>query len=105
MLVNEHYPKYKALGSAIANLSTQSFIAISQILISKKIFKFKINLKLITTIIIYVAGIFILGQITKDLPYNWIFSLSIMIVLSAIFAFGIKLFNIKDIYQIIKYED
>jgi len=98
-------PKYKALGSAIANLSTQSFIAISQILISKKIFKFKINLKLITTIIIYVAGIFILGQITKDLPYNWIFSLSIMIVLSAIFAFGIKLFNIKDIYQIIKYED
>ena len=98
-------PKYKALGSAIANLSTQSFIAISQILISKKIFKFKINLKLITTIIIYVAGIFILGQITKDLPYNWIFSLSIMIVLSAIFAFGIKLFNIKNIYQIIKYED
>ncbi|MCK5822705.1 MAG: oligosaccharide flippase family protein [Bacteroidales bacterium] len=98
-------PKYNALGSAIANLSTQSFIAISQILISKKIFKFKINLKLISTIIIYVAGIFILGQITKDLPYNWIFSFSIMIVLSAIFAFGIKLFNIKDIYKIIKYGD
>ena len=98
-------PKYQALGSAIANLSTQSFIAISQILISKKTFKFKINLKLISTIIIYVAGIFILGQITKDLPYNWIFSFSIMIVLSVVFAFGIKLFNIKDIYKIIKYGD
>ena len=98
-------PKYLALGSAIANLATQSFIAVSQIIISKKIFNFKINFKLISTIVIYIAGIFVLGQITKDLPYNWMFSFSIMIVLSVILAFGIKLFNIKDIYKIIKYGD
>jgi O-antigen/teichoic acid export membrane protein len=98
-------PKYLALGSAIANLTTQSFIAISQIFISKKTFKFKINYKLVFSIIIYVAGIFIFGQITRDLPYTWGFSFSIMIVLSVIFAFGLKLFNIKDIYKIIKYGD
>ncbi|MBE9467911.1 MAG: oligosaccharide flippase family protein [Bacteroidetes bacterium] len=98
-------PKYLALGSAIANLITQSFIAISQIFISKKTFKFKNNYKLVSRIIIYVAGIFVLGQITRDLPYKWGFSFSIMIVLSVIFAFGLKLFNIKDIYKIIKYGD
>ncbi len=98
-------PKYFALGSAIANLTTQSFIAIAQIIISKKIFSFKINYKLISTLIIFTAGIFVFGLITKDLPYNWILSFSIMIVLSVIFAFGIKLLNIKNIYQIVKYGD
>ena len=98
-------PKYFALGSAIANLTTQSFIAIAQIIISKKIFSFKINYKLISTLITFTAGIFVFGLITKDLPYNWILSFSIMIVLSVIFAFGIKLLNIKNIYQIVKYGD
>lgn len=96
-------PRYFALGSAIASLITQSFVAFVEIFISKKIFSFKLNIKFVSTLLIYIAGVFILGQITINLPYNWVFSFSLMVFLSVIFAFCIKLLNIKGIYQIIKY--
>ncbi len=98
-------PKYLALGSAIAGLTTQAFVAVVEIFIAKKTFSFKLNIKFVSTLLIYIAGVFILGQISKDLPYNWMFSFSIMIILSIIFAFSVKLLNIKGIYQIIKYGD
>lgn len=97
-------PKYQALGSAIASLTTQTFTALTQVLIALKIFKLRINYKLLILLLIFAIGVTIIGIIAKDLPYNWIISMSIMVIFSAILAFSIGLIKMKDMYQIIKYD-
>jgi len=97
-------PKLQALGSAISSLSTQLLTAFIQVIIAYKIFKLKINYKLIVLLLIFASGVTLIGIISKDLPYNWIFSLIIMVSLSVILAFSIGLIKIKDMYDIIKYD-
>lgn len=97
-------PRYQALGSAIASVSTHGFMAVAQTFMVFKIFKFKVNYKLLLLLLIFAAGVIIIGIISRDLPYNWLFSLSIMATLCLVFAFSIGLINIKSMYQIIKYD-
>jgi len=97
-------PRMEALGSAISSLSTQTLTAIIQVVIAYKIFKFRINYKLILLLLIFAAGVTLIGAISKDLPYNWMISLVIMVLFSLIFAFSIRLIKIKNIYKIIKYD-
>ncbi len=98
-------PRLQALGSAIASLITQSLTAIIQVLIAYKIFKLRINYKLLILLLIFASGVVLLGIISKDLPYNWIVSLGIMVSLSFVLAFSIGLIKIKNIYKIIKYDN
>jgi len=97
-------PIYSALGAAIASLITQVITALIQVAIAFKIFKFKLNYNFLILLLIFVVGVFISGLFVKKLPLNWVISYIIMIVLSIIFAFGIKLIKIKGIYDIIKYD-
>ncbi len=97
-------PKYQALGSAIASLSTQSFTGLIQIFLVFKVFKLRVNYKLLILLLIFAAGVLIIGVISRDLPYNWMVSLGIMVTLSGVLAFSIGLINLKSIYQIIKYD-
>lgn len=97
-------PKFQALGSAISSLSTQSLTAIIQVIIAYKVFNLRINYKLLILLLIFAAGVSLIGLISKDLPYNWIISLIIMVALSLILAFSIGLIKIKDMYKIIKYD-
>jgi O-antigen/teichoic acid export membrane protein len=97
-------PKYQALGAAITSLITQTFTAIVQIIIAFRIFKFHINYKLLILLLIFAAGVPLIGVISTDLPYNWIIRAGIMVMLSGILAFSIGIIKIKDMIQIIKYE-
>ncbi|MBI9067561.1 MAG: oligosaccharide flippase family protein [Salinivirgaceae bacterium] len=97
-------PKLQAKGSAIASLITQTFTALVQVIIAYKVFKLRINYKLLILLLIFAIGVALLGIVSRDLPYNWVISMSLMILLSVILAFSIGLINIKSIYQIIKYD-
>lgn len=97
-------PRLQALGAAITSLITQSATALMQIIIAYKIFKFHINYKLLILLLIFVAGVFFIGIISTDLPYNWIIRAGFMVVFSLILAFSIGIIKIKDMYQIIKYD-
>ena len=94
-------PRYYAFGAAVACLITQTFAALLQVLISKKIFHFNINLKLIFSLLFFVIGVGLISMFIKELIYNWIIGFIAIIVLSMIFAFIIKLFNLKALYQIV----
>ncbi len=97
-------PKHQALGSAISALITQSFIALIQIILVFRVFKLRVNYKLLILLLIFAAGVILIGVISRDLPYNWIVSLGIMVTLSGILAFSIGLIKVKSIYQIIKHD-
>lgn len=98
-------PKFKAQGAAATSLITQSMTAFAQLILAFYIFKLRINFKLLLLLLIFAAGVIAFGLFAQGLPYNWIINLSIMVILSAILAFGIGIIKIKGIVQIIKYED
>lgn len=97
-------PKYQALGSAMASLITQAFTAAVQIILVFKVFKLRVNYKLLILLLIFAAGVFLIGTISRDLPYNWMVSLGVMVIFSVILAFSIGLVKIKSMYKIIKYD-
>lgn len=97
-------PRYQALGAAITSLITQTFTALIQIIIAFRIFKFHINYKLLILLLIFAAGVPLIGVLSTDLPYNWIVKAAIMVTLSVILAFSIGIIKLKDMIQIIKHE-
>jgi O-antigen/teichoic acid export membrane protein len=98
-------PKLEALGAAYTSLATQAFTAGAQVFIVMRIFKFRFNLKIFFSLLIYFVGVILIGILSRDLPYQWYLSYFIMITLSVLLAFGIKLLSVKDMYKIIKYDN
>jgi O-antigen/teichoic acid export membrane protein len=94
-------PKFKAEGSAIASLVTQSLIVIAQIFVVKKVFNFRVNYIFIASlfmyilllvIVIYYLGIFVSGIFIQ---------LGIFVFVSIILALVMKIINVKKMVQIL----
>lgn len=98
-------PKFKAQGAAVTSMLTQGLTALVQLILAINIFKLRVNYKLLILLLIFAAGVTIFGIIARDLPYHWMVSFALMIILSGILAFSIGLIKPKSIYQILKYED
>lgn len=97
-------PRLAATGAAFTSLATQAFTASAQVFLVMRIFKFRFNLKIFFSIVIYFVGVILIGILSRDLPYPWYFSYFIMLLLSVLLAFGIKLLSVKDMYKIVKYD-
>lgn len=96
-------PRYLAYGSAYASLATQIFTGITQVVLATIIFKLRINLRLIFQLLMFVGVVVVLGSLSKNIE-SWITGYLAMISASVLLAFLLKLFNLKDLYQIIRYE-
>lgn len=93
-------PDIKALGSAYSSIITQSFTAISQVLITVSIFKLRINYRLLGKLALFVA--FTLGAGWLSLSFNnWIVGYMLMIVSSFAFAFIIRLIDLKTLFKVV----
>jgi O-antigen/teichoic acid export membrane protein len=105
-------PHLLAVGSAYASLVTQFFIAILEVIIVQKIFKFKINYRYLLTLLFFVIGVILLNFISKAVDLRqlgigpsgnaWLLNFFLMIVLSVGFAAALKLLNLKSMLQIIR---
>jgi O-antigen/teichoic acid export membrane protein len=96
-------PRLFAFGSAYASLITQIFAGASQLILAIIIFKLKINLRFIFQLLMFIGVVVVLGSLSKSID-NWLAGYLAMILGSVLFAFLLKLFNLKDLYQIIRYE-
>ncbi len=96
-------PETKALGSAWASLATQLFTALSQTLLATYFLKLKINYRLIGKLILFIGFVFLTGYLSKQLE-NWYTGYGLMIVVSIIFAFSIRLINLNVLTEIIRKE-
>lgn len=96
-------PRYQAFGSAYASLATQIFTGATQVVLAFVIFKLKPNFKFIFLLLIFVGVVAVFGTISKNID-NWFYGYLVMIFASILAAFLLKLFNIKDLYQIIRYD-
>lgn len=91
-------PKFMALGSAVASLITQTFTAIAQVLIAKKLFKFKANYKFIFSLIFFSLAVCGIGVFSKYFFTNWLIGILILVVAGIVIAFTTRLINLKALY-------
>lgn len=98
-------PKLYSTGSAIAALITQAFTATAQIIISIRIFNFRLNIKKLLPFISFTLILIIYGFFSSHLTSNWIINIILFGIFGVILAFLFKIFSIKDFYKILKYGD
>ena len=97
-------PHYKAMGSAISSLITQFFTAGIQIYFAYKIFKFKVNIRLIIALLVFIVGIVVFNMLSRSFTANWMINFAIMCVFCGAWAFVSGLLNLKSIFRFIKYK-
>ena len=105
-------PTMEAAGSAYASLITQFFIAISQLVIVQKVFKFQINYRYLFTLALFVIGVVIFNILSRQFSTLWVGITSPAnswfpsFVLMILFSFGLagvlKLLNIRSLTQILR---
>jgi O-antigen/teichoic acid export membrane protein len=98
----------EAKGTAISSLSTQLLTSLVQVLIVQRIFKFRINYRLLMTLVVYVAGVvaialvchtYLLGEGKTD----WVPGFILMAGTSFVWALATRLISIKGMFRILKY--
>lgn len=94
-------PQMYALGSAWASLATQLFTALAQTILAVIFLKLTINYRVIGKLFLFMAFVFLAGIISKQIG-NWHLGYVVMIIVSMLFAFLIRLINLKALTQIIR---
>ncbi len=95
--------KFEAFGSAISSMITQFSTAIIQVIIAQRMFKFKVNYRLIYTLIMFAIGIIAINYGSKMLHSNWIINFVFMIGASGLWAFISGIISLKSIFRLLKY--
>lgn len=98
----------EATGAAISSLSTQMITAIAQVLIVQRKFRFRVNYRLLTTLLVFIAGVIATNMVCHTYlmspgRHGWVFGFAVMTGVSLAWAFAIRLVSIKGIYRIVKY--
>ncbi len=97
-------PNYGAYGAAIASLFTQGLTAVAQIIIAKRVFKFKFDLQIIITFVIYSILVFFAYKFMKGMLENWIYNLIVIAAVCLVLAMVIRLIKIKELISLVKDE-
>lgn len=96
-------PQMQALGSAWASLATQLFTALAQTILAVIFLRLRINYLVIARLFLFIAFVFLAGMLTKEIN-TWYMGYLVMILASMLFAFLIKLINLKALSGIIRNE-
>jgi O-antigen/teichoic acid export membrane protein len=97
-------PKLNAYGSAISSLITQFSAAIIQVIIAQRIFKFKVNYRLINTFIMFTIGVISINYAaTIVLPFHWMINFTLMTLTCVGWAFVSGMISAKAIFRLLKY--
>ena len=96
-------PRYQAFGSAYASLATQILTATVQVILAISIFKLKLGIRFIFQLLLFLGVVVVMGTVSLHFS-NWLYGYLFMIFTSVLFAFLLKLLSLKDLYQIIRYE-
>ncbi len=98
-------PHLYAVGSAIASLAAQFSSVAAQIIMIFLIFRFKINWRFIAAVIAFIAGLLIVAEISRSLPYEWYINILFLLGFSGIYAAALRLLSIKGFMSILKEQE
>ncbi len=104
-------PVLLATGSAIASLVTQFTMAILQVVLVQRIFRFRFDFFYLAAVIAFIPGVIIISwlsrQVAISLPFvphhmHWLGNLLLMLISSALLAMVLRLWNIGQFIRIIR---
>ncbi len=95
--------KLEAFGSAISSMFTQFLTAAIQVIIAQRVFKFKVNYRLINTFITFVVGVIAINYGSKMLHFDWMVNFTLMVAGCGLWAFITGIISIKSMFRILKY--
>ena len=95
-------PKYKAEGAAFTSLITQIIVVLLQLWVCKLIFDFKINLGYLLKIAGVLVVAFVITYVLKNSQINFIWSFFILLLVSGVLVFILKIIQLKELYLLIK---
>lgn len=96
-------PKFNAFGSAMASLITQGTTALAQVFMAQHKFRFKINYRLLITLVVFIIGVLGFNYLSKFASESWMLNFAVMLAASGIWSFAIGLLSVKSMYRILKY--
>jgi len=95
--------KFEAFGSAISSMFTQFLTAMIQVAIVQKIFKFKVNYRLINIFLTFLIGVIAINYGSKMLHFDWMVNFCVMVVACGLWAFITGIVSIKSMFRLLKY--
>jgi O-antigen/teichoic acid export membrane protein len=95
-------PHLKAVGSAYASIITQFLSATVQVIVAQFIFRFRINIRYLLTLLVFVAGVVIINVVSHRLGYSWMINFSIMLLGSLLLASILRLLSIRTLVNILR---
>jgi len=95
-------PRFFATGSAFASFITQFTTSIIQVIIVQHIFKFKVNFRFLFSLVIFVAGVLVVGYLSRQFNYSWTINIMIMVALSGLLAMALRIISFRKMFEIIK---
>jgi O-antigen/teichoic acid export membrane protein len=96
-------PHFKAMGAAYSSLATQFFTAGVQVYLTYKIFKFKVNYRLIIILTLFILGVVGAGFVSTKFISNYFVGMAVMCIISGIWALVTGLISFKAIMRFMKY--
>lgn len=97
-------PKYHAYGSAISSVVTQYFTGLIQVYICYKVFNFRVNKKLLLSLTLFIAGLFLINYFSLRMPFYWMINFIIMLIFSGLLALVTGMINAKSVLRFIKFK-
>lgn len=97
-------PRFQAMGSAIASVITQFITAILQVLISYKVFKLRLNTRLLVSLLLFIVSLILTNYFTLSLSQNWVPNFLIMLIFSFVLAFATGMVSPKSVFRYLKYK-
>jgi O-antigen/teichoic acid export membrane protein len=104
-------PRFLAAGSAISSLVTQFTMALLQVMMVQRIFKFKVNYRYLLTILAFMSGVIFFNIISKLIAIPWTFlpvqkawigNFAMMLILSVFLAIFLRLWSFASLGKILR---
>ena len=95
-------PRYEAKGAAIANLCSQGFYAIAQVITAQRLLKLKINMPLLIRFLSFIIILFIVTWFINRYIQSWGAGFFIICILAVMLMWLLGINSPKSIYSIIK---
>jgi O-antigen/teichoic acid export membrane protein len=92
--------RFGIVGAAAANATTQLFTAIYQVVLVKRIFRFKTDFGLLVRLAVFIVLIGLTSMLITHLGIQWYYSLGIYLLIGALLSFALGLIKLKSIYEI-----
>jgi O-antigen/teichoic acid export membrane protein len=90
--------EFGVIGAALANMATQLFTSVYQVVLASRIFRFKADYVLISRLLVFTLVIALSGFIFREIPVSWYYSFGFFLLFAGVISLLTGLLNINTIF-------